>query len=186
MVKDTSEKPVENAVDGEKPKQKKKKRTALSYAVEFFVKIAVSAVCIWALCSYVIAVRVNHNNASYPMIKDGDLCICYRLGTVKEGDVIAYKHDRETCFGRVVAFEGETVEIKNGGVSVDGYGIYENVVYETTEQGSKIKYPYSVPEKSYFVLNDFREDVNDSRVYGGIPVDDKQGKIIFIMRRRGF
>ena len=181
-VKEKSDFTAETA---DKGKQKRKKRSAASYAVELLIKIAVTVLAVWLLCTFVISVHINHSNASYPMIKDGDLCISYRLGELKEGDEISYKYDGKICFGRIAAKAGDTVEIKNGYVSVDGYGVLEDVVYETTEEGSQIEYPYTVPDGSVFVLNDFRNDVNDSRTFGAVSLSEVEGKVVFIIRRRG-
>ena len=194
-IKNTKEETVGSAAAGEvssenlkpqnKEKAKKKKRSALSYAAELLIKIAATVLGVWLLCTYVIAIHVNHSNASYPMLKDGDLCISYRLGDIREGEEISYKHDGKVCFGRVVALSGDTVEIKNGYVSVDGYGVLEDVVYETTAEGSLIEYPYTVADNSVFVLNDFRNDVEDSRSFGAIDRSEIEGKVIFVIRRRG-
>lgn len=176
---------TEDTVLKPQQKQKRKKRSALSYAIEFFAKIAVTALVVWLLCNYVISIHANHSNASYPMIKDGDLCISYRLGEIKGGDEVSYRHNGKVCFGRIAAQAGDTVEIKSGYVSVDGYGVLEDVVYETSEEGSKIKYPYTVPQNSVFVLNDFRKDTDDSRSFGAVALDDIEGKVVFVMRVRG-
>lgn len=168
-----------------KPKAKRKKRSAQSYATELAVKVVLTAAAVWFLCTFIIGIHINHSYSSYPMIKDGDLCITYRLSKLKEGDEIAYNHDGEIKFGRIAAEAGNAVEIKNGCVTVDGYGILEDVVYPTTEEGSKITYPYTVPDSSLFVLNDFRSDVLDSRSFGAVSLDDVEGKVVFVMRRRG-
>lgn len=174
----------ENA-ESKSSEPKKKRRTAKDYAIEFFVRIAVTALAVWLACTFVIGVFVNHSNSSYPMIKDGDLCITYRLAKLAQGDEIAYISGDATKFGRIIAFEGDTVEIKDDYITVNGYGIFEDTVYQTTGEGSSIDYPYTVPDGCVFVLNDFRSDVSDSRTYGGIPLTDSKGKVIFIMRRRG-
>lgn len=187
----SNEETARSAAEGDKiapephESSKRKKRSAASYAAELFIKIAVTILVVWLLCTYVISIHVNHSNASYPMIKDGDLCISYRLGELKDGDEVSYRHDGKICFGRIAAQSGDTVEIKNGYVSVDGYGVLEDVVYETGEEGSQIEYPYTVPDNCVFVLNDFRSDVNDSRVFGAIALSDVEGKVVFVMRRRG-
>ena len=176
---------TENPAPQKQEPSKRKKRSAASYAAELFIKIAVTILVVWLLCTYVVSVHINHSNASYPMIKDGDLCVSYRLGEIKDGEEVSYKHDGKICFGRVVARAGDTVKIKNGYVSVDDYGVLEDVVYETTEEGSKIEYPYTVPDNSIFILNDFRSDINDSRSFGAVELSDVEGKVVFIMRRRG-
>ena len=166
-------------------KPKRKKRSAASYAIELLVKIVLTAAAVWALCTFVIAIHVNHSNTAYPMIKDGDLCITYRLGELKDGEEVSYRHDGKVCIGRIAAQSGDTVEIKNGYVSVDGYGVLEDVVYETTEDGSLIEYPYTVPDNCVFLLNDFRSDVTDSRTFGAVNLSDVEGKVVFVLRRRG-
>ncbi len=183
---ETSVDTADTPVTEEKPRMpKRKKRSAASYALELLLKIVLTAAAVWALCTYVIAIHVNHSNAAYPMIKDGDLCITYRLGELKDGEEVSYLHDGKICFGRIAAQSGDKVEIKNGYVSVDGYGVLEDVVYETTEVGSLIEYPYVVPDNCVFVLNDFRNDVTDSRTFGAVSLSDVEGKVVFILRRRG-
>jgi signal peptidase I len=77
------------------------------------------------------------------------------------------------------------VDIKDDCITVNGYGIFEETVYSTTAEGSSVTYPYTVPDNSVFVLNDFRSDPEDSRTYGAIPRSDVEGEVIFILRRRG-
>lgn len=166
-------------------KRKKKKKTAKDFAVEFLIKAVLTAAVVWLLCTFVIGIYVNHRNASYPMIKDGDLCITYRLGAFREGEEIAYEYEDEIRFGRIVAMPWDVVEIRNGTVTVNGYNVIEDVVYSTTSEGSQITYPYTVPENSVFVLNDYRDDVSDSRSFGAVSLDDTKGKVVFIIRRRG-
>lgn len=175
----------EDLTVSEPPKPKKKKRTAKSYAISFFAKVVLTALVLWVLLYWVAGIYVSHDNSSYPMIKDGDLCITYRLAKLQQGDVIVYKKDGETKFGRIIAFEGDSVEIENDYITVNGYGIFEDTLYPTTSEGASITFPYTVSDNCVFVLNDYRGDVSDSRTYGGISLDDAQGKVVFVMRRRG-
>lgn len=163
----------------------RKKRTATYYALKLLAKLAVTALAVWILCTYVIGVFVNHSHSAYPMIKDGDLCITYRLGELKQGDEVVYTLDGAVRYGRITAMEGDVVDIKSDYITVNGYGVYEDIVYPTTSEGSSIEYPYIVPEGCVFLLNDFRSDISDSRTYGGIPIANTKGKIIFLMRKRG-
>lgn len=169
-----------------KKKKKRKKRSWKNYCVKLLAKIAVTVIGCWVLLTYVFGVYVNHNNSSYPMIKDGDLCITSKTSEVVKGDVVAYKKGDRVCFGRVIAKAGEEVDIRDGVVLVDGYNVVEDTVYETSDEESKIKYPYIVPNNEVFILNDFRKEVTDSRVLGGIPEKDLRGELIFLIRRRGF
>ena len=168
-----------------KTKAKKRKKTSTDYAIEFFIKIAVTAAVVVLLCVFVVGIHVNHGNSSYPMIKDGDLVITYKIGKVLKGEEIAYKADGQTRFGRIVASAGDEVEIKDSCVLVNGFFVTEDVVYSTTSEGSTVSYPYKVPEDSVFVLNDFRDDISDSRTNGAVTLSDCEGKVVLVLRRRG-
>lgn len=175
----------ESKANDKAPKPKKKKLTARDYMIGLAIKLAVTAFAVWAILTFVAGIYVNHTNSSYPMIKDGDLCLTYKIGEPQQGDVIAFGHGKDTKFGRVIARSGDKVEIMDDYIMVNGYGIFEQTVYPTTAEGSAIEYPYTVPKDSVFVLNDFRSDVSDSRTLGAISLSDCKGKVIFIMRRRG-
>ena len=163
----------------------KRKKTSTDYAIEFFIKIAVTAIVIVVLCVFVIGIHVNHGNSGYPMIKDGDLVITFRIGELNAGEEICYKVDGETKFGRIVAKAGDEVSINDSYVMVNGYGITEDVVYPTTSEGAAVTFPYVVQDGAVFVMNDFRDDIKDSRTYGAIPLENCEGKVILVIRRRG-
>ncbi len=137
------------------------------------------------LCVFVVGIHVNHGNSSYPMLKDGDLVITYKIGKPVAGEEIAYRVDGQTRFGRIVAVGGDVIDISGEYIKVNDYGITEDVVYPTTSEGAKIDLPYQVPEGTVFVMNDFRQDINDSRTYGAISLKDCEGKVVLVLRRRG-
>ena len=182
---ETGGKPEPEKSGNKKKSKKKKKKSAGQLAAAFFIKLGVTAVVLWILLGFVVAIYVNHSHASYPMIKDGDFCLVLRLGKVTEGEEVAYKKNGEIKFGRILAKAGDVVDIKGDVLMVNGYNVTTDVVYPTTSEGSKIEYPYTVPEGSYFILNDFRAEVTDSREFGAVKKSEIKGKIIFIMRRRG-
>ena len=154
---------TENLKDGQKSEKKKKKHSAKYYLAELLIKIGIFVLLLWILLNFIVMVSVCHDNSSYPMIKEDD----------------------KIKIGRAIAFGGDTVDIKNNSVSVNGLNIAENVVYPTNSQGSDIEFPYKIPEDCVFVLNDYRSDLSDSRKYGGISLSDVKGVVVFIMRRRG-
>ena len=184
-IQDNKESKASKDVKENKDKNSKKKKGAGRYAAEFFIKIGITAAIIWALCTFVTGIYVIHSNSGYPMIKDGDLCIIYRLAELHDGDLVAYSASGETHFGRIVAAEGDSIDVEEESLTVNGYGVYEDAVYPTTAEGISVQLPYTVPSESYFLLNDYRSDINDSRNYGGIPKSDIKGKVVFVMRRRG-
>jgi len=165
--------------------KRKKKRTAGSYALSFLIKVIATAAVLFIVFRYVAGVHVCHTNSAYPTIRDGEFCLTYRLADLRQGAMIVYRREGENRFGRVIAFGGDKVSIFDDFITVNGYGISENAVYPTSPEGSSISYPFEVPEGCVFVLNDFRSDISDSRTYGGIPLKDVEGVVVFTMRMRG-
>lgn len=167
------------------PKKPKKKRTAAYYAGRFFLKLGITAAVLWILLTFVAGVFICHTNSAYPSIKDGDFCLTWRLAKPEQGTMIAYRHDGELRFGRVIAFGGDKVSIFTDFITVNDYGISDETVYPTSPEGSAVNYPYIVPDNCVFVLNDYRSDLSDSRTFGGIPSGELRGAVVFTMRMRG-
>ena len=169
-------------VNGQPPKKKSAGRALLGLVVKLLVVAAVG----WAALTYVFGVFRLSGNNMYPMLKDGDLCVTYRLEDYRSEDVVAYRVNGRVRFGRIVARPGDTVDGDEQGVLVNGMHPSEEIFYPTQMQDTVLELPVSLGEGEYMVLNDHRSELSDSRAYGVISEDDLQGKVIFIFRRRGF
>ena len=89
--------------------------------------------------------------------------------------------------GRVVALEGDTVNIDSQGLIVNGaYQQEQGITDETTQVADGVTFPLTVPDGAIFVLGDNREEATDSRIVGCIPKDQTFGTVIGLFRRRGF
>lgn len=182
--KPDTKKPVKKKPKGKPPKKKTTKQLAIGLAV----KIGAVVLVVWGLFTFVLGITIHYGNNMHPMVRDGDLVITLRPQSPYINAAVMYKHDGKTTVGRVVALEGSVVDIaKNGGITVNGNVPTEEVFYPTyPADGSDIKYPYTVPQGKVFILNDFREDTNDSRSFGAVDAGDLQGTLLLTMRRRGF
>ena len=88
---------------------------------------------------------------------------------------------------RVVAVEGDTVDITEDGLEVNGYLQQENLIYEKTRRYEEgIDFPVTLKANEVFVLGDARENATDSRVYGVVNIEETKGKVMLIIRKRGF
>ena len=169
--------------------QKKGKRKGYWFLLWFFLKIAFLVGAGYLLLLYVIFPARLAGNNMFPMLKDGDLCIFFRLDEVGTGDIVFYEtKDGKTHVGRVIAFGGQTIDFpENGGYLVNGYETAEELPYETyAAEKSMVSYPLELKEDEWFIMNDYRSDTKDSRMYGPIKTDEIKGKILYMMRRRGF
>ena len=123
----------------------------------------------------------------YPRIRDGDIMLYFRNPTVLEnGEIVTLKRNGQRYTARIVAKEGDTVDVSTEGkLIVNGSVQYEEIYFVTSTQGSTLTYPYMVPEDSYFILGDMRTGATDSRDIGAVSRDELDGKIITIIRKRG-
>jgi signal peptidase I len=113
----------------------------------------------------------------------------YKLDSYTTGDIVAYQdEDGQRHMGRIVAVEGQKVSFTEKGLClVNDWQLSEDGFYPTyAEESAGVTYPVQVEENAFFVLNDYRIDTGDSRIYGGIPKNRILGKVILVMRRRGF
>ena len=149
------------------------------------IKLSAVALVIWLLLIFVFGVfRMNGNNM-YPMLKDGDLCVTYKLEEYHSSDVVAYRIDGQTRFGRIIAREGDTIDGDEQGLLINNTHPSEEIFYPTQILDTNLSLPYKLGEGEFVVLNDYRSDSDDSRTYGVITKDALKGKVIFIFRRRG-
>ena len=101
--------------------------------------------------------------------------VSYRFHLPQRGDIVVLKlpqNTKELLIKRVLALPGETVEIHEGRVWVDGQAVDEPYLTQPT-MGQMA--PLVVPDGHVFVLGDNRGFSNDSRSFGPVPVEDIVG-----------
>jgi len=101
--------------------------------------------------------------------------LSYRFRLPQQGDIVVLKVAQEPIplVKRVIALPGETVEIRQGKVYVNGQHLDEPYLRQTPYGNMPAR---QVPAGSIFVLGDNRNNSNDSRVFGMVPLDDVVGK----------
>lgn len=163
------------------------KKKKLGPLAKLLIKIAVLVIIVVIVLTWILGLHRMTCNNMFPFVKDGDLCIVYKLDDYTTGDVVLYRNDEgKMKLGRIVAVGGQSVDFpKDGGYTVDGYQPSEEITYQTFGADG-VKYPIDVDDDEAFIMNDFRSDTDDSRQFGGVKKSDIDGKLLFLIRRRGF
>ncbi len=118
------------------------------------------------------------------------------VGTVRRRDIIVFKYPEEPerdFIKRVIGLPGETVEVREKKVYVNGAALVEPYAHfleaastpsefrEVTSFDVREKYgPVTVPPNQYFVMGDNRDNSQDSRYWGFLPRDYIKGKALII------
>jgi signal peptidase I len=111
---------------------------------------------------------------------------------IRRHDIVVFKYPEELnkdFVKRVIALEGETIEIKDKQVFINGTPITDNYkVHGDSQVFSKNGYyhyedtirdnfgPVVVPSGHCFVMGDNRDNSKDSRYWGFLPMDYIKGK----------
>lgn len=163
------------------------KKKKLGPLAKLLIKIAVLVIIVVIVLTWILGLHRMTGNNMFPFVKDGDLCIVYKLDDYTTGDVVLYRNDEgKMKLGRIVAVGGQSVDFpKDGGYTVDGYQPSEEITYQTFGADG-VKYSIDVDDDEAFIMNDFRSDTDDSRQFGGVKKSDIDGKLLFLIRRRGF
>ena len=131
-----------------------------------------------------VSARILVDGASMePTLATGERVIVnrlsYRFGTPQIGDIIVFHFPRnpsEEYIKRVIGLPGDTVQVKNGSVYIDGQLLNESYIdVKTNYTGS-----WQVPEGQLFVLGDNRNNSSDSHDWGTVPMDYVVGKAILV------
>jgi len=154
--------------------------------ISLFIRVALIAVVGYILFTQVFLITQAKGNDMFPAIKDGDLIIAFRLQKdYVKNDIVVYQVGDITYLGRIVArgddvinHDEETTLLVNGTVQRG------EIVYPTLIKDG-LDYPQYIMEGNTFILGDHRIQALDSRDFGQIPLEQIEGKIITILRRRG-
>lgn len=117
--------------------------------------------------------------------------ISYRFRDPVPGEIVTFvrKQDGEKVIliKRVIAVGGQTIDLVDGAVYVDGVKLDEPYVGNLPTYPLKpdnpsivISYPYTVPEGYIWVMGDNRVNSRDSRAIGPIPIEDVNSRAVLI------
>lgn len=126
-----------------------------------------------------------------PNFHDGEYLltdkVTYRLREPQRGDVIVFEapaDSKEEFIKRIIALPGETFEIKEGSIFINGQTLNESYLQTNViiaagsflKENEKIR----VPGERYIVLGDNRNFSSDSRSWGYVSKDKITGRAFFI------
>lgn len=100
--------------------------------------------------------------------------LSYHIHPPERGDIVVVRVPQfdKYLIKRVIGLPGETLEIKNGIVYIDGRPLKEPYVNGVPRGDYRATV---IPEGYVFVMGDNRNNSNDSRAFGPIPIKNIVG-----------
>ncbi|HYN33513.1 MAG TPA: signal peptidase I [Ilumatobacteraceae bacterium] len=159
---------------------------------DWIVVIAVALLVAFVVRTFVLAHFVVEGSSMYSTLETGDRVfvnkLSYRLHDPNRGDVVVLHQitgaSERDLIKRVIALPGETVEVRNCAILIDGRLLNEPYldpeVVTPTDCGGDYSLNGPVPENHVFVMGDNRGGSQDSRVIGPINEDDLVGRAFVV------
>ena len=160
-------------------------------ASDWLVSIIVAVALAFCIRTFLVEPYMVEGSSMYPTLKNHERLIVDKLSyfvtNPKRGEIVVFRFPKDESrdfIKRVIAVGGDTIEMKNGQVFVNGQALKEDYIYKNDPKGKNISsYRKTiVPEGTIFVLGDNRNNSEDSRFpdVGFVPFDLVKGKAMVV------
>ncbi len=135
---------------------------------------------------------VVEGSSMLPQLNDGERLLVNKLvyynikgvrwGHLERGDIVVFWYPKEpdkSYVKRIIGMPGETVEISNGRVHINGVELKEDYLEDFHNQSLAPLSARRVETHHYFVMGDNRDNSSDSRIWGLVPEKYIYGKALF-------
>lgn len=144
-----------------------KTKEIINWIVYFICLMA----AVFLINTFVVQRTMVSGESMYPYLHDKDQLmmdkISYRFHDPERFDIIVFPVMRdgkeEYYIKRVIGLPGETVQIKDGYIYINGEQLEENYGAEVMQDGGRAEEPVTLGADEYFVLGDNRNRSDDSR-----------------------
>ncbi|MDR2514919.1 MAG: signal peptidase I [Christensenellaceae bacterium] len=164
------------------------RRAQLRENIVFIAQLVMVVAIGLLLRRYVFTLTVVSGSSMQETLQDHQVVaverLSYLLGSPKPGDIVICHYPGGTSQNyvkRIVAMEGDTVEVRDGKTYLNGTEVFEDFIsypsnYDYTEYANK-----PIPAGKVFVMGDNRAISKDSRNVGLLSLEDIQGRVVAVV-----
>lgn len=124
----------------------------------------------YLLVTYVVQRVDVYGDSMSPMLNQGDVLLIdkltMRIRKPRRFEMVVFRYryrDNLYYIKRIIGLPGETVQIIDGKILIDGVVLEETFGTEPIEKGKRAEEPVVLGKDEYFVLGDNRNHSSDSR-----------------------
>ena len=185
-----SKKSLENRI------KKEKRKRRLTSGLEFVVYVGIAVIITYIILNFIGQRTVVEGNSMWPTLNDGESLIVdkltYRFQDPKRFDIIVFPYrenngDEVFYIKRIIGLPGESIQIKDNQIFIDGKVLEEEYGYGQYTEGGYAEKTLYMGIDEYFVIGDNRSISKDSRYLndlgqpevGCIHRDEILGRAVF-------
>lgn len=168
-----------------KPSKKPSGKTSvLEDILKLILKILIIVLVFMLMFTFLFGATRLKETAMEPNIKEGDLIIYYRLDkNYVATNCVAFRYKGQTQVMRVVAVAGDTVDMTEDGLVINGALQSEpDPSKDTLPFKEGTSFPVTLGENEVFLMGDNRTESEDSRVFGPVNAKDTLGELMTVIR----
>lgn len=182
----------------EEEKRKQRRKEILTEIIKFVIAAILVVVLAWLIMTFAVKKASVIGSGMEKTLYNGEDVLINRaygvlLGPSRDSVIAFYpekdeadttEHDDSSILiRRIVGLPGEKIKIASGKIFIDGEFLEEDYKFKNIQSGGIANVEYTIPEDEYFVLNDNRNDMNDSRsqTFTKVKKDNIIGKVILVL-----
>ena len=160
----------------------KKGNPFLRFIKEIYPYVIIVVVVLFVKTYVIAPIQVNGISMD-STLKDGDIMLLnklqYKRYGVKRGDIVVIKNRGSHIIKRIIGLPGDNIKVEDNILYINGKEYKEDYLDKGTVTNDfsleELFDTDKVPEGTYFVMGDNRDDSLDSRILGFIDEDDIEG-----------
>lgn len=157
------------------------------WLLETVFMIALAFLLAQGIKAFILQPFIIPTGSMEPTIMVGDRVlaekISYRFSQPVAGDIVVFDDPGGVypqLIKRIVAVEGQTIDIRDGKVYIDNESLPEPYTASSVTQAASAELPATIPEDHVWLMGDNRPNSSDSRVFGAQPIESIKARAFAI------